>query len=115
MNSRIRMIRKTLGLSQAEFGARIGLKQGAVSLLEKGKTNISAKNIVNICATYNVNEDWLRTGEGAMYEEDKRRQKALLAHFSELDLPFQEYLIEEARRLLELQSKLGSPLQGPSL
>ena len=115
MNTRIRQLRKSLGLNQTEFGQRIGLQQNAISLMEKAGRKVTEKNILTICTQYNVNEEWLRTGEGAMFEEDKRRQKALLAHFSELDLPFQEYLIEEARRLLELQSKLGSPLQGPSL
>ena len=31
MNARIRTLRKTLGLSQTEFGERIGLRQASVS------------------------------------------------------------------------------------
>ena len=61
---RIRLIRKTLGLKQGEFALRIGLTQTALSMIELGKTTLTDKNIKLICATFAVDENWLRTGKG---------------------------------------------------
>ena len=67
MNTRIRQLRKSLGLNQTEFGQRIGLQQNAISLMEKAGRKVTEKNILTICTQYNVNEEWLRTGEGEMF------------------------------------------------
>ena len=67
MNERIKELRKILELNQTDFGNRIGIKQGSVAAYENGaRTPIDAV-IVSICREFNVNEDWLRTGEGEMF------------------------------------------------
>ena len=67
MNERIKELRKVLELNQTDFGNRIGIKQGSVAAYENGaRTPIDAV-IVSICREFNVNEDWLRTGEGEMF------------------------------------------------
>ena len=67
MNERIKELRKILELNQTDFGNRIGTKQGSVAAYENGaRTPIDAV-IVSICREFNVNEDWLRTGEGEMF------------------------------------------------
>lgn len=64
LNNRIFELRKTLDLNQTEFGRRIGVKQGSVAAYESGaRTPIDAV-ITSICREFNVNEVWLRTGEG---------------------------------------------------
>ena len=69
MNERIKLLRKTLGLNQTDFGSKIGVKQGTVTGYETGtRTPIDAV-ISSICREFNVNEDWLRTGEGKMFIE----------------------------------------------
>ncbi|MDO5696207.1 MAG: helix-turn-helix transcriptional regulator [Eubacteriales bacterium] len=67
MNERIKQLRKTLKLSGAKFGEKIGLKQSAVSLIENGRNNATDQTITSICREFNVNERWLRTGEGEMF------------------------------------------------
>lgn len=69
MNQRIRELRKALGLSGEKFGANLGLTKMAISKMENGRVSISEPNIKLICSTYNVNEAWLRTGEGEMFNE----------------------------------------------
>lgn len=76
MNERIKELRKTLGLSQEAFAERLGLKGSAVSHLESGRRNITNQNIVAICREFGVNEEWLRTGSGNMFEEMSRAEKA---------------------------------------
>lgn len=66
MNERIRALRKHLGLTQKEFGERIGLKQNTVALIESGKRNTSEQTVLAICYAFQTNEKWLRTGAGSM-------------------------------------------------
>lgn len=67
MNERIKEIRKDLGMTLEKFGEPIGLKKSALSLLESGRNALTDRTIKDICRVYNVNEEWLRTGEGEMY------------------------------------------------
>ena len=64
INARIRSIRKDLRISQKDFGAKIGLGQGAVSFMEQNGNTVIEQNIRLICETFGINEAWLRTGEG---------------------------------------------------
>lgn len=67
MNKRVKELRKALGLSGEKFGARLGVQRNAISRIETGKSNLTEQNILSICREFNVNEDWLRTGEGEMF------------------------------------------------
>lgn len=109
MNTRIREIRTALALTQTEFAEKIGLKQNAVSLMEKPNRRITEQNIIAICAKFHVNETWLRTGEGEMFlEKDKKAKKEdrLMSLFRKLTPPFQDQLLSEAAGLLALQTRL---------
>lgn len=68
-NFRIKELRKHLNLNQAEFGAKIGLKNGAISWMEKEGNTITKQNIKIICDTFGVDEQWLLTGEGDMFHK----------------------------------------------
>jgi len=83
MNARVRELREYLGLTMKEFGEKLSLSQGNVSLIENGKVNVTERNIKLICATWDVNEKWLRTGTGKMlHTRDTSNIEALVAKFS---------------------------------
>lgn len=67
MKDRLKEIRKRLNLTQAVFAEKIGSSQNVVANYEIGRRNPSASVINNICKTFGVNEEWLRTGEGEMF------------------------------------------------
>lgn len=67
MNTRIKEIREAKGLSQADFAEMLNLKRNSISLIEVGKRNPSDRTIIDICNTFNVSEEWLRTGVGEMF------------------------------------------------
>lgn len=71
MNERIKLLRTILGLSGEKFGERIGLSKFAISNIETGKNNLTEQTIISLCREYNVNEEWLRTGNGEMFIETK--------------------------------------------
>lgn len=67
MKGRFKELRKALGLSQEEFSRRLGLTRGAITNIELGKTEAKPLFIALVCSTFDVNETWLRTGEGEMF------------------------------------------------
>ena len=67
MNKRLRELRNKLGLSQKEFGERIGITQSHVASLESGRRDLSDRNIQFISEIWGVNGDWIRTGKGEMF------------------------------------------------
>lgn len=106
MNKRIREIRKLLGLSQKEFASKIGLKQNAISYMEKEGSAITEQSIKTICIQFSVHEEWLRNGEGKPFYENEKRQKEFLEIFDELTPILQEYLIKTAKDLLKAQIQM---------
>lgn len=66
MNERIKQLRKLLNMSQTDFGARIGVKQGTITGYERGFRTPTDAVILSICREFDINEEWLRTGNGEM-------------------------------------------------
>ena len=67
INARIKALRKEQRLSQAEFGENIGLKQVAVSNLEKEGNTVTEQNVSLICQKFRVRREWLVDGKGEMF------------------------------------------------
>lgn len=77
MNERLKAIRKALKCSQVEFGAKLGLNQSTIAGYETGIRQLSSATIIAICKEYNVNEQWLRTGEGDMFRPVSRDEEIM--------------------------------------
>ena len=75
MNYRIKKLRQSLGLSQEEFGRRLGVTRGAVTNIELNKVEPKPLFVDLICREFNVNEEWLRTGEGEMFKPKSRNEE----------------------------------------
>lgn len=69
MNDRIKEIRKSLGLTLEKFGERLGVTKTTISRIENGINNVTEQMKKSICREFNINEDWLQTGEGEMYRK----------------------------------------------
>lgn len=67
MKDRIKSIRKDNNLTQTEFGERIGVKGNTITNYENGLRNPSDAILFSICREFNINEEWLRTGNGEKY------------------------------------------------
>lgn len=71
MSDRVKEIRNAKGLNQTDFAKLLGIGQSTLAMMEVSKRNISARHIKTICSILNVNETWLRTGEGEMFNQPK--------------------------------------------
>ena len=120
MNERLKIIRLKLKLTQDDFAKKIGIKQAAISAIEKGIRNVTDRIINDICREFNVNEEWLRYGTGEMFAptfNDKLDQLATEYNFSKLEYTFfSSYLkLDEKKReavteFLESIVKQGSEI-----
>ncbi len=67
ISERIKEIRKKSGLTQMEFGKQLGIAGNTVTTYETGVRIPSDAIYKSICREFNVNEEWLRTGQGDKY------------------------------------------------
>lgn len=67
INERIRELREYLKLSRNDFGERLGMSGDSINNLERGRVVIKDFIIKLISQEFNVDENWLRTGEGSMF------------------------------------------------
>ena len=77
MHERIKELRKALGLTQQKFADGMGVKQNTIAQYESGRNTPIDAVITLICRTYSVNETWLRTGEGEMFQPKSRNDELL--------------------------------------
>ena len=68
MNERIKILRKTLGLTLEKFGKQLGVTKTTIGRLEKGERSLTEQMFKSICREFDVNEKWLRYGTGEMFQ-----------------------------------------------
>lgn len=77
MDERIKELRKALGLTQQKFADAIGVRQNTVAQYEMGRNPPNDTVITLICREFNVSEEWLRTGEGEMFQPKSRNEELM--------------------------------------
>lgn len=103
LKERIREIRKALKLTQVEFGKKIGVKGNTVTNYETGLRNPTDAVLLSICREFNVNEMWLRTGEGDMFQIPDDEDAALISEVLENpDDKFYQMLLNMVRTYKQL-------------
>lgn len=119
MKDRIREVREHFGLSMEKFGSRIGIGKASISLLESGKNNPSVQTITLICREFGVNEQWLRTGEGEIFEQTRasvldrlsteydlsREQRSVIEAFLDLDPQERDVILKYVHNVFDRSAK----------
>ena len=110
-NQRVKEVRLALGLSQAKFAKAIAISNGYIAGIEVGNNKVNDRLIKLISLTFQVSEEWLKDGEGNMFQAPSDpltlsplAEKAL-AKFKELKPEYQEYVLKQIDLLLEIQQK----------
>lgn len=81
---RIKELRNALNLNQTNFGEQLGLKQTTIAGYENNHRELTDRTISDICRVFNVNEEWLRTGDGPMFRPKKGLDNELAEHIADL-------------------------------
>ena len=73
INERIAMLRKACHKNQTDFASILGLSQSAMTDIETGRRNVLDRHLMMLerWPEYNVNIEWLRTGEGEMFKKSE--------------------------------------------
>lgn len=121
MHNRIKEIRSNAKLTQQEFADRLGIRRGTIANYELGRNEPIDAVITLICREFNVNETWLRTGDGEMFKPVSRDQeieaflnelmknekpdfrKRMVAVLARLDLKEWQLLEQIARKMVQEQ------------
>lgn len=105
MKERILRIRKESKLTQDVFAERLGLSKNFVWMLEKGERVPSDRTIADICREFNVNKEWLLTGNGDIYDMPEDETAAVVSELLEEDNPFYELIVGIMKTYQGLDSK----------
>lgn len=111
MLNRVKAVLETLNISQAQLARELNFTRGYVSHLLKEKRELSNSFVAQFCLAFNVDETWLRTGEGSMFVTSERESdnvpserevatRWLLQQFNQLPENLQDDLLDFAESLL---------------
>ncbi len=70
VGERVRLMRKQLNMTQEQMAQRLGIGKAALSMIETGKARLSARNKNILVQDFNVNPDWIETGDGKMFNAE---------------------------------------------
>jgi transcriptional regulator with XRE-family HTH domain len=73
IGNNLRKIRQDQGLTLSKLAELLNTSHSYISEIENGKKSLSLNLIMSLSAKCNVNLNWLLTGEGLMYKQEKER------------------------------------------
>lgn len=111
MNNRIKTIRESQKLSMEQFGIKLGVTRSAISRIEKGERNLTEQMTLAICREFNINEEWLRTGQGEMYNIPEDETANIISDLLEESNPLYDIILGIAKTYQQLDSKSQVILQ----
>lgn len=99
MNKRLKILRKSLNLTQCEFANSIGIKGSSYCDIENGKASITERTIISICSIYNVNRQWLQFGKGDIFLSVNEND--FINTFKKLNINSQKFILDYAKLNIE--------------
>ena len=121
---RVKLVRKANKLTLEKFGKQFGMGASSISDIENGRRALTNQTRISICREFNVNETWLRTGEGEMVAPEssfdleeyiKRRgvtdlEIQILNAYFDLDSDLREKLLQHFKERLTAEQKRPIPV-----
>jgi transcriptional regulator with XRE-family HTH domain len=106
VNDRIKRVRQELKLSQKAFCTGILLSPGHYAEIELNNRAVNERIIKLVATMYHVNENFLRTGEGDIFDEtpDQKLQQ-MISIFQGLPEDYKDYILQQIEQLKKLHKK----------
>jgi len=108
MADRFAAIRKKMGATQADFAEVLGISRGMISVLEIGAANLTKRTIKAVCKAYNISENWLKTGQGEMFNPPSEESELQNEEEKELIRLFRRLTSETKRMVVEIVRKFAN-------
>ena len=95
ISQRIKEVREKLGLNQRDFSKLLSLSGGYIGGVEANLRKVNNRLIKLIVSEFEVNEEWLRYGNGEMFLKKKSNEKAIriVSLFNDLPPHFQDVVL----------------------
>lgn len=91
---RVRIVRKDLSLTLENFGKKLCVGKTAIYKIEKGENSLTDRMLKSICREFNVNENWLRFGDGDMYLPVEDEVAEIVSRLLEDSNPFYDLILD---------------------
>jgi transcriptional regulator with XRE-family HTH domain len=116
IQDRVKILRRSLGLTQVEFSERLNLAHSIVSRIETGSVPLTDKNISLICLIFGVREAWLRNGEGDMLDltDNDPLVKEVIELMKKMDEPERQVVLNYVRWYASEQQTLAGTATPPA-
>jgi transcriptional regulator with XRE-family HTH domain len=104
IHDRLKQIRKTLKLSIREFSKEIYFSHSLYGQVEYGHREPTDRIIQLIASRFNVNKEWIKTGEGEIFVSpppDIRLEK-ISEIYNTVDETLKDCLMEQSKILLRI-------------
>jgi transcriptional regulator with XRE-family HTH domain len=106
IHTRLKEIRKHFGLSIRDFSKEISYTHSVYGQIEIGKRELSDRILQLIVSKFNVNRDWILTGNGKMINDSQdSRLLRIIEIYNTVGDPLKESLLEMSNILLKLYKK----------
>jgi transcriptional regulator with XRE-family HTH domain len=106
INKRIVMFRHKLKMTQKDFAKKICISTSFQASIEIEQKKVLDRHIKLIVSAFGVNEAWLRTGKGEMFEKDVTPDYKItetVELFKQLNPFFQDFIMDQLHKLLEYE------------
>lgn len=118
LGERVKEVRKAQDMTLEEFGKRLSVTKVTMSNIERGNRSLTERMLKDICREFNINEKWLKTGEGDMTRK-RTEEEEIAALVSDLledgrDNPFFGIILEIVQTYNELSPSSQKVLQEAS-
>ncbi|MCL1931670.1 MAG: helix-turn-helix domain-containing protein [Treponema sp.] len=101
-NERLALVRKTLKLTQREFAEKISVATGFIASMEIGDRRVNPRIMKLVSSIFNVNLQWLETGEGEMFYTDTEQEiEEIISLYKRLNPFFKKFIIRQLHDLIE--------------
>ncbi|WP_376774537.1 helix-turn-helix domain-containing protein [Clostridium thailandense] len=80
LGERLKVARKSKGLTQDELAEKIGTSRGVITNIEYNKTEMPQPLIINaLCNVLEINKEWLLNGTGEMNNSEELKSSRILS------------------------------------
>ena len=101
-NERLALVRKTLKLTQREFAEKISVATGFIALMETGDRKVNPRIMKLVSSIFNVNLQWLQSGEGEMFYTDTEKEiEEIISLYKRLNPFLKKFILRQLRDLIE--------------
>ena len=102
VNERLALARKTLKLTQRELAEKISVTTGFIASMELGDRKVNPRIMKLVSSFFNVNLQWLETGEGEMFYDDMEKEiEEIISLYKRLNPFFRKFIIRQLHDLIE--------------